>query len=176
MTEIANDPEIDAVLTPEVKSWIGRTTELLSIPEEVAASDLRRYLDATGDTNPLFTSDEAARAAGYRARILPPMMVIDLSWRLHATEEGRFWVKIPLPPAYSDVRNGGQEVEWFAPMYLGDRLSIRHRIVDIVVKRGRRGLGAYIDRKTEYFNQDGTLIARVNATAVRLPRARVEDH
>jgi acyl dehydratase len=172
MNEPARDPEIDNIMTAEVRSWIGRTTELLTIPEDVAESDLRRYLDATGDTNPLWTSDEAARAAGYRARILPPMMILDLGWRLNNTEAGRFWVDIPLPPSYSEVRNGGQEVEWFAPMYLGDRLSVRHRIVDIVVKRGRRGLGAYIDREAGHFNQDGTLLARMNATTVRLPRAR----
>ena len=176
MTEPVRDPEIEAMLTDEVKSWIGRTTELLTIPEEVSASDLRRYLDATGDTNPLWTSDEAARAAGYRARILPPMMVLDLGWRLYNTESGRIWVKIPLPSTFSEVRNGGMEVEWFAPMYLGDRLSVRHRIKDIAVKRGRRGIAAYINRETDHLNQHGTLLARVDATAVRLPRARLEDN
>src|SRR5688572_22739029 len=117
MNEPARDPEIDAVMTPVVKSWIGQTTELLTLPEDVAASDLRRYLDATGDTNPLWTSDEAARAVGYKARILPPMMIIDLGWRLYNMEGGRFWLDIPLPSSYTEIRNGGQDVEWFAPMY-----------------------------------------------------------
>src|SRR6185312_1198601 len=142
--------------------------------EEISASDLRRYTDATGDENPLWTNDEAARAAGYRARVVPPMMVLDLSWRLSDTQSGHLWLKIPLPPEYNDVRNADMEVEWFAPVYLGDRLAVRHRIVDIVAKRGRRGLGAYIARESEHFNQGGTLIARVNAVVARFPRARLE--
>jgi acyl dehydratase len=173
MTERAQDPEIDALITDEVRSWIGRTTELLTLPEDISASDIRRYTDATGDENPLWMDDEAARRAGYKARIVPPMMVLDLSWRLSDTQSGHLWLKIPLPPEYNDVRNADMEVEWLAPVYLGDRLSVRHRIVDIVAKRGRRGLGAYIARESKHFNQNGTLIARVNAIVARFARARL---
>lgn len=174
MTPPAPDPDIDAVVTPEVKTWIGRTTALLSLPEEISASDLRRYTDATGDTNPLWMDDDAARAAGYRARIIPPMMILDLSWRLKSREGGMLWLKIPLPPNYDDVRNADFQAEWFAPVYVGDQISSRHRIVDIVAKRGRRGLGVYISRQTEHFNQSGALIMRVDAIVARFPRASVE--
>ena len=64
---------VATVLTPEVRSWIGRATELMPLPEPIALSDIRRYVEATGDRNPLWLDDEAARAAGYRARVVPPM-------------------------------------------------------------------------------------------------------
>jgi acyl dehydratase len=158
------------VLTPEVRAWIGRTSEPLVLPEEIAAVDVRHYVEATGDRNPLWLDDDAARAAGYRARILPPMMVVGLSWRLGDT--ARLQHQIPLPEAYSDTRNAGLEIEWFEPVYVGDRLVLQHRISDIVARSGRRGLGVYITRETEYRRlADNRPVARVQQTTVRLPRS-----
>ncbi len=59
----------ECILTEEVRPWIGRTTEPMLLPEEISASDVRRYVDATGDCNPLWIDDAAARAAGYRERL-----------------------------------------------------------------------------------------------------------
>jgi acyl dehydratase len=165
---------VAAVMTPEVRSWIGRTTELMPLPEPIALSDVRRYVEATGDRNPLWLDDEAAWAAGYRARVVPPMMVIDLSWRLKSSDAGRLWHKVPLPPAYIDTRNADTEIEWLNSVHIGDHLALRHRITDIVAKEGRRGLGVYISRETEYRVLGGDLAALVRQTVVRFPSARVE--
>ena len=174
MSDASQATEIEAVMTPQVRAWIGRTTGPLPLPEEVAASDVRRYVDATGDRNPLWLDDAAARAAGYRGRVLPPMLVIDLSWRVENAGTKRMWDQIPLPPSYVDTRNAGTEIEWIEPVYIGDRLSLRHRIVDIVARPGRRGLGVYITRETEYLRMGAELVARVTQTAVKLPKARLE--
>ena len=162
----------DTILTAEVRAWIGRTSELTPLPEEISASDVRRYIEATGDRNPLWIDDAAARSAGYRGRMLPPMLLTELIWRLKQTELGRFTDRVPLPEIYSDTRNADNELEWFEPVYIGDRLSIRHRIADIVARQGRAGLGVYITRETDYVRQDGKLVARVKQTIVRLPRSQ----
>jgi acyl dehydratase len=156
------------VITPEVRSWIGRASEMQLLPEAIAEVDVRRYVEATGDRNPLWLDDEVAQAAGYRSRIVPPMMVVGLSWRLAGA--GRLQQQVPLPPAYSDTRNAELEIEWLAPVHVGDRLALRHRITDIVAKRGKRGLGVYITRETEYLRAD-VPVARMRQTTVRLPRA-----
>ena len=62
------------IITPELGASIGRETPLRQL-EIVSASDVRRYVDATGDANPLWLDDDFARAAGYHGRILPPMLV-----------------------------------------------------------------------------------------------------
>src|ERR1700691_2582549 len=111
MTELT---EAD-VLTAEVRSWIGHRTEPMVLPEEIAAIDVRHYVEATGDRNPLWLDDDAARAAGYRARSAPPMMVVGLGWRLGDT--ARLQHQVPLPEIYSDTRNAGLEIEWLAPVY-----------------------------------------------------------
>jgi uncharacterized protein len=165
--------DVDAVITDETRAWIGRSSELMPLPEEVAASDVRRYVEATGDHNPLWLDDEVARSAGYRGRVVPPMLVIDLVWRLKHTDAGRMTDRVPLPANYIDTRNVESETEWLEAVYIGDRISIRHRIRDIVARPGRRGLGVYISRETEYVRADGRLVARVVQTVARFPRAAV---
>lgn len=166
MTELT---EAD-VLTAEVRAWIGHGSEPLVLPEEIAAVDVRHYVEATGDRNPLWLDDAAARAAGYRARIVPPMMVVGLSWRLGDT--ARLQHQVPLPEIYSDTRNAGLEIEWLDAVYVGDRLVLQHRITDITARSGRRGLGVYITRETEYRRLgDDRPVARVRQTTVRLPRS-----
>ena len=175
MTDQLKQADIDSVITAEVRSWIGRSTEPMTLPEEISASDVRRYINATGDRNPLWLDDDFARAAGYKARILPPMMVIDLSWRIHEAESGRLWHHhIPLPPNYVDARNAENEIEWLAEVYIGETLVIMHRIIDIVARAGRRGLGVYITRETEYRTGDGRLVARLRQTVVRFPKTAVK--
>jgi acyl dehydratase len=174
LTDQPTQAEIDAVLTPAVRSWVGKTSEPIPLPEAVSASDLRRYINATGDRNPLWLDDEFAKAAGYKARVLPPMMVIDLSWRLQEAESGRLWHhNIPLPPNYIDTRNAENEIEWLGEVYVGETLVLTHRVTDIDARAGRRGLGVYITRETEFRTSDGRIVARLRQTVVRFPRTAV---
>jgi acyl dehydratase len=174
VTETAQAADLDAVITAEVRSWIGRSTELMELPEEIAASDVRRYVEATGDRNPLWLDDAAARSAGYRGRLVPPMLVVEVVWRLKSRAAGRLIDRIPLPANYLDTRNFDTEIEWIGPVHVGERLAIRHRIRDIVGRASRRGLGVYITRETEYARADGSLIARVLQTIARFPKTPVE--
>jgi acyl dehydratase len=174
LSETIQAADVEAVINQEVRSWIGRTSDLIPLPEEVSASDVRRYVEATGDCNPLWLDDAAARAAGYRGRILPPMLVVDLVWRLKSTDAGRMTDRVPLPANYMDTRNVESDMEWLEPVYVGDRIFIRHRIRDITARCGRRGLGVYITRETEYLNGDGRLVARVSQTVARFPAAAME--
>ena len=64
----------DQLITEALRAWIGRETPLRRL-ESVTASDIRRYVDATEDANPLWLDDEFARSKGYRRRLLPPIMV-----------------------------------------------------------------------------------------------------
>jgi len=171
-------PEADdasRIVTDEVRSWIGRATELTPLPEEIAASDVRRYIEATGDDNPIWRDDEAARVAVYRLRAVPPMLVIEMIWRLKHSELGRITDRLPLPAEYTDTRNVDNEIEWLEPVHVGDRLSVRHRILDIVARAGRRGLGVYITRETDYLRDgDDCVVAKVRQTVARFPKAKLE--
>lgn len=62
--------DANSIITPEMRACIGYASEVAILPEEIAGSDVRRYSDATGDTNPLWMNEEYARRAGYRGRVV----------------------------------------------------------------------------------------------------------
>ena len=159
----------DSIIPAELRSWIGRTTPLRPL-EIIGAADVRRYVDATGDANPLWLSDDFARSAGHRGRILPPTLV---GWVPFSFKEGTERAnndptdlrrQLPLPHGYTNVRNAGSETEWPQPAYLGERLSTRSRIVDIVARQGRAGLGIYISQEEEVVNESGQVVLRRHHT------------
>lgn len=95
------------------------------------------------------------------------MMVLQLYRRMGKLED--VWKRVPLPQGYTDVRNAGQEVEWLQPVYVGERLTLQHRIIDIVARQGRAGLGIYLTRESKFRNEAGEVAALIRATSVRLP-------
>ncbi len=166
--------EASTIITPELRSWVGRSVGPIELPEPIMPADVRRFLDATGDTNPLWTDESVAREAAYTACPVPPMLVFELYRRAEgATGAGdaNLWEGMPLPAGYTDTRNAGNEIEWLAPVSLGDRLEVRHDLVDITARQGRAGLGIYITRASEFRKQDGTPVVRLRATTVKLPGA-----
>jgi acyl dehydratase len=164
----------DSIITTELRSWVGRKTPLRSL-EAITVTDVRRYVDATGDANPLWLNDDFARTAGYRGRILPPTLV---GWVPFSFKEGTERAsndptdlrrQLPLPPGYTNVRNAGSETEWLQPVYLGEQLSTRSRIVDIVARQGKTGLGIYISQEEEVLNDAQEVVLRRHHTLAVFP-------
>jgi acyl dehydratase len=165
----------DRIITA-LREWIGRETPVRSL-ETVSASDIRRYVDATEDANPLWLDDEFARSMGYPGRLLPPTLV---GWEpfsrwvgtANVDYDGDDLIKqLPLPENYTDMRNAGTEIEWLRPVALGERLRAKTRIVDIVARQGKAGLGIYVTREELVLDADEEIVLRRRQTSVRLPRA-----
>ena len=164
----------DTVIASELRAWIGRKTPLRQL-EIIAASDVRRYVDATGDANPLWLDDDFARRAGYRSRILPPTLV---GWVPFSFKEGTERAhsdptdlrrQLPLPSEYTNVRNAGSETEWIHPAYLGEQLSSQSSIVDIVARQGKAGLGIYISQEEQVLNALQQIVLRRRHTLAVFP-------
>lgn len=166
--------------TEALNCWIGRVTDERRL-ELVSASDIRRYVDATDDANPLWLDDEFARSQGYRGRLLPPSLI---AWEPFSRWTGSdntdyhgddLLKQIPFPQSYTDMRNAGSEIEWLRPVALGEALSIQSRIVDIVVRQGRAGLGIYVTREERVVDSDKKPVLLRRQTTVHLPRVAVAD-
>jgi uncharacterized protein len=164
----------DAVITAELRAWIGRSTPLRPL-EIIRAADVRRYVDATGDANPLWLDDDFARAAGYRGRILPPTLV---GWVPFSFKEGTDRAntdptdlrrQLPLPSEYTNVRNAGSETEWLQAAYLGEQLSTQSSIIDIVARQGKTGLGIYISQEELVLNDRQQIVLRRRHTLAVFP-------
>ena len=164
----------ETIITPELRGWISRKTPLRQL-EVISAADVRRYVDATGDGNPLWLDDDYARQAGYRGRLLPPILVgwVPFSFR-EGTERANtdptdLRRQLPLPGEYTNVRNAGSETEWVQPAYLGEQLSTQSTIVDIVGRQGKAGLGIYISQEEQVLNSKQEIVLRRRHTLAVFP-------
>ena len=53
------------------------------------------------------------------------------------------------------------EIEYFAPVYVGDRLKTKGRkLVSVAVRQTRVGFGAFMVFESEVYNQRGELVAK----------------
>ena len=168
----------ETIITHELRAWIGRGTPLRNL-EIISASDVRRYVDATGDANPLWLDDDYARQAGYRGRILPPTLV---GWVPFSFKEGTERAttdptdlrrQLPLPAGYTNVRNAGSETEWLQPVYLGEQLATQSSITDIVARQGRAGLGIYISEEEQVLNIRQEIVLRRRHTLAVFPEKKL---
>jgi len=168
------------LITTEMLQWIGRTTPPAALIV-MTTSDVRRYVDATGDRNPLWCDDDYARAAGYRGRILPPTLVGWVPFSIRENPDGSnaeapdLRRQIPVPANYTNVRNAGSETEWLKPVYPGEPLSTRSCLVDIVARPGRAGTGIYITQEEQILNSGGETVMRRRHTMALFPAAKLSD-
>ena len=167
-----------SIITPELRNWIGRNSALAHL-EAMSASDVRRYVDATGDANPLWLDDDFAQSAGYRSRLLPPTLVgwVPFSMKEAASSFAAADLRrqLPLPDGYTNVRNAGSETEWLQPAYVGEQLSTQSRIVDIVARQGRTGLGIYITQEEQILNSRQEIVMRRRHTVAMFPAKTFSD-
>ena len=126
----------------------------------VDAGRLRFFAQATGQDDPVYTDEAAARAAGHPALPVPPTFLFCLE--MEAPDPGalRALLDIPVPK----ILHGGQRLTYHAMAYAGDVLHFEHRIADIYAKKG--GLLEFIVRETRVSNQHGAQVADLQATLV----------
>lgn len=161
--------ELDVPRTLEgLKDHVGRPLPSIDLPDAISSSDVRRFLLATGDHNPLWRDDAYARDAGYRERIVPPIFVTQLLWRLLqiGKRADTIWADIPPPAPYLQMRNASTETEWFEPVYLGDRITIQETLRDASAHEGRSSRGIHVEYDARYTNQHNQTAAVLKQTAI----------
>lgn len=152
-------------LIPEAaRAMVG---ELLSDPltGTITAKEAQRFALAAGDLNPLYFEPEAARAAGYRGTLVPPIF---LAWSLTPVRpvedvrvdglyrgEGR---RVSLN--VKRVMFGGEDWEYLAPVYAGDTITSETRLKSLEEKDGASGPFVLQMTETTYTNQHGEVVAR----------------
>ncbi len=161
----------DSVITEEMRGLIG--VEALPYLVEVEKGDLRRFVEATGETNPLYTDAEWAKRRRYGSLIFPPTFFCP-DPIIAAKLAG---LKRPWPFKYSI--DGGSEWEFFRPVRVGDTLRLTSRIVDLYEKQGspRTGRMLFTIIEVRCANQRDELVGVARGTAIVYegPRAYGEE-
>jgi uncharacterized OB-fold protein/acyl dehydratase len=152
----------------ELEGLVGQSSgEPLLSPDAVNAPMIRHWVEAMGDTNPLYVSDEAARAHGYDGVIAPPTML--QAWIMRGlrasqmVDEARHAGQDPGSGASDSMMHlldlegltsvvaTNCEQRYGRPLVIGDRLLVRSMIEDVSdPKRTGLGTGRFITTRLDF--------------------------
>jgi acyl dehydratase len=124
---------------------------------EVDADRIRQYAEAVGEDNPIHHDPEAAKAAGFRDVVAPPMFAVVYSGP--AMGPPIFEV---IGDALPRMVHGGQEFVWGEPVCAGDTITTQPQMKEIYEKDGK---GFYVFESVST-NQDGQETVRATWTNI----------
>ncbi len=167
------------LLTDEIRAMVGREV-VYTAPEELGRAAIRYFALAVGDDNPVYTDDDAARAAGLDGVVAPPTLVCETNQyagrgRNADGYAGHDWgIEIP----GTRVVRGGNSYVFHRPVRPSDVLTVTWRITGITEKRNRQGQEMVVVASTaSYRDQHGELLTENEETIVyvALPGTRAEE-
>ncbi len=126
----------------------------------VEAGRLRFFAKATGQDDPVYTDETAARAAGHPALPVPPTFLFCLEMDSPRPAAMRELLGIDI----ARVLHGEQGFVYHAMAHAGDELRFEPRIADIYAKKG--GALEFVVRETRVTDRAGRLVAELRATTV----------
>ncbi|MFA5122010.1 MaoC family dehydratase N-terminal domain-containing protein [Zavarzinia sp.] len=140
------------------RKWIGH----VSAPSELALDRgrLRFFAKAIGETDPVYTEVEAAKAAGYADLPAPPTFLFAAEMDSGAVMQTLEDLKIPL----AKLLHGEQSFTYLRPACAGDVITVVSKIADIYDKKG--GALEFVVKQSEARNQNGDLVAELRSTLV----------
>jgi acyl dehydratase len=121
-------------------------------PFEVEAERIAKYADAVGEESAVFHDADAAKVAGFRDQVAPPMFAVVYSAPAMGSAVLDPEVGINLPT----MVHGGQEFVWGEPVCAGDRITTKVTCRDISERDGK---GFYVFESVST-NQDGAETVR----------------
>ena len=122
-------------------------------PFEITADLIRSFAASIGETDPIYTDESVAQAAGYPDLVAPPTLCTVFVHRVALPDIQLKFGKTRM--------HAGQRVQPRAPVVAGDSISASSHLKDVYAKTGRSGTMVFIVWETTFRNQDGTVVADV---------------
>jgi acyl dehydratase len=119
---------------------------------EVGREKIREYANAVSEHTPVHHDGEAARAAGFRDVVAPPMFAVVYS--AGSVAAGVLDPEVGIN--FARMLHGGQEFVWGEPVCSGDTITTTTTVKDLY-ERG--GMEFYVFESVSQ-NQDGREVAR----------------
>ena len=119
---------------------------------EVGREKIREYANAVGEDNAVYRDRDAARAAGFRDVVAPPMFAVVYS--TGSVAPGLFDPELGIKLAR--MLHGSQEFVWGEPVCAGDTITTTTTVKDLY-ERG--GMEFYVFESVSR-NQDGQEVVR----------------
>ena len=140
------------------KNLIGHEFKSVTLPVEEGR--LRFVAKSIGETNPIYSDPEAARNAGHPALLAPPTFVFMLEVDAVDLQDlvSFFGCKL------GQLLHGEQGFFYHAPIYAGDRITVKKKVADIYDKKN--GKLEFIITENDFINQDGVKVAETRTNYV----------
>jgi acyl dehydratase len=116
----------------------------------VGREKIREYAFAVGETNPLHLDVDAARAAGHRDVVAPPMFAV--VYCAPAINPALFDPEVGIN--FAMLVHGGQEFQWGDLVVAGDEIATTITVTSIAERVGN----AFYVFTSESVNQDGATV------------------
>ena len=123
------------------------------------AARLRFFAKATGETNPVYFDESAARDAGHPNLPLPPTFLFSLELE----QPDKSW-RDEIGIQVARILHGEQSFTYHRMAYAGDVLLFECHIADIYDKKG--GALDFVVRETRVTNQKGEHVADLRSVLV----------
>lgn len=156
-----------AYVTDEVQALVGVRGDVVTAPEPVDRSSVRRFAQAIMDPDPLYWDESYAAATPYGRIMAPPLYPLHASRRAGGTPDplavaaedpdydgaGDVLPRLGLPAIpipQKRLLNGGNSVRVTALAGIGDLIQAQSTISAIEQKEGRSGTLIVVEVETDY--------------------------
>lgn len=127
---------------------------------EIEKGRLRFFAKAIGETNPIYTDEAAAKAAGYPSLPAPPSFIFAAELDADTLIPAMVGMGVNL----QRILHGEQQFTYHAPICAGDTITVDSTISDIYDKKN--GALEFIVKDSAVTNQHGKRVADIRCILV----------
>lgn len=136
----------------EIRKRIGVESEPMVC--EIEKGMIKRFIQATGDRNPLWWDEEYAKKTESGGIVVPPTFLLIMGFEQFQEQLS------PLIPLFSIGLNGGTELVWYQPVRPSDILVLTTKMIEVTEQQTKRGITTFITFETDYRKQGEGLVAK----------------
>jgi acyl dehydratase len=140
------------------KKHIGRSTPAMTF--DVEKGRLKFFAKAVGETNPVYSDEAAAKAAGYPSIPAPPTFGFCLEMESNSLWDNIAAMGVPV----GKILHGSQSFKYHKPICAGDRITFETKVSDIYDKKG--GALEFIVEDSVGKNQNGDVVVELQRVIV----------
>jgi acyl dehydratase len=136
----------------------------------VTAYDIRKFATSIDDGDPLFTDPQAARAAGFRDVIAPPLFNASVlrptPFREGFLNDGQYETTAPPGLGHLQTMLAGQRWELLRPAVAGEAIGEVFTTKSIVEREGKTGPIVFVEKESTVTTREGEVIERYGSTLI----------
>jgi len=141
------------------RALIGKETP--TVTAEVLSEETIPFARALGDLNPLYLDEETAAKSEFGGLLAPPTFPVTLA---AGNMDPDLFFELGLN--FASIVHGEQEFEYFRPLKVGEKVTIKGRVADISEKQGKSGPLDVVVLETSGFDEEGEKIYTARMTLV----------